>query len=304
MNKGVVLIQSYCDTHEKKEILIKNISEFKSLGVDIVLTSPIQLDSHIYENVDYFIYDSVNPILWDEKRFIHWKLINEGKSRLETIIPDYGWTVFHQIKTAYNFIKDLNYNHVFIACYDLNLNIAVNNSTFICDIINQKTEGYFTHIKNQENGLEFNPGLIFLSLSAKNAKYLINSFSKEEYIFYSSLIAEEYLKLKLKNVDIENIGNVYDHIHYDGNVFNQSPHKDFNIFVDTEKGFRFYYKVNDINIHQLIINKEIIDISNELFFKRNISFDSIYRFGTFVNDEYISLNHLIKPNMKINRIDI
>jgi hypothetical protein len=41
--KKVALIGSYCDTHEKIEVLNKNINIVKNLGVDVIVISPIFL---------------------------------------------------------------------------------------------------------------------------------------------------------------------------------------------------------------------------------------------------------------------
>ena len=97
--KNIVLIQSHCDTEEKLDYLKKNIEKIKKFDLEILLFSHIPLNQEVIGMVDYFVFDKSNPILWDERRHYFWWVDNGYK--LETTIPDYGWTVFNQIKKSY-----------------------------------------------------------------------------------------------------------------------------------------------------------------------------------------------------------
>lgn len=294
MSNGIVLIQSYCDSTQKLQVLKKTVKEFKSLGLDVLLTSPLNIDNFWYEDVDWYIHDHENPIMWDEKRFIHWK--ESGNLRFETVLPDYGWTVYHQIKAGFNVIRNQEYDHVFIANYDLKIDETVR------DIALNKKEGWLTHKKSE---WVFNPGMIFLSLSRKNAEDLIQSFDRSEYSFDTNNIAEFYLGKKLGNIpSLKNIGTVYDHINYDQDIWNQSSSDDFKVFVDSETTVRIYYTILNRNkSHVGVVNENLLQINNsEEFIDFPIKREEIKRCGVFVDGEFYDFFHLFSNDKKINRI--
>lgn len=298
MNKGIILIQSYCDTDEKLNILKTAIGEYKGLGLDVLVTSPLNIDSCWYEDADWFIYDKENPLIWKYKRFIHWRIVNNLK--FERIIPDYGWAAYHQIKTGFNFIKDKDYNQVFIANYDLVIDESIKS------IINNKIEGYTAHHKGDD---VYNPGLVFLSLTKENANKLISSFSINEYVSDTVNFAEIYLKKKISEIpSLKNIGNAHDYIDsvIGDRVWNHSPSQDFEVFVDSETMLRIYCKtLNNHRSQSLVINDTIQALNEgENFINHPIEKDSITRFGVFVDDSYYNLIHLINLNMEINRIKL
>jgi hypothetical protein len=61
--KRIVLINSYCDTQEKIDVLLENLNILKSAGLDKFLYSPILLPNNIIECCTYFMYNKQNPIL-------------------------------------------------------------------------------------------------------------------------------------------------------------------------------------------------------------------------------------------------
>ena len=61
--KKIVLINSYCDSEHKINILNKNIDILKSMNVDIMLYSPIILPDYIYEKCNYFLFIKENKVL-------------------------------------------------------------------------------------------------------------------------------------------------------------------------------------------------------------------------------------------------
>src|SRR5690606_28310757 len=100
MNK-IVLISSYCDTEEKINILNKNIDTIKSLGLDIMLNSPIILPLELITKCDYFFLTKDNPVFtWPERALYTWRklLYNNKTITLTRCFSDYSWAGLYQVK--------------------------------------------------------------------------------------------------------------------------------------------------------------------------------------------------------------
>ena len=118
---NLAIILSHCDTPDKINVLKKQIKRLKDLNIDILLCSHIALEVSIQQEVTYYIYDTDNPILyWPERGCCVWAENMDGKDsvRLESMFPDYGWTVLDQIKKAATFGLPLKYNYYSFINYD------------------------------------------------------------------------------------------------------------------------------------------------------------------------------------------
>jgi hypothetical protein len=71
-SKNVVIIGSYANTQEKVNSLIRNINQFKKLGIDIVLISNYLDSMDIRNLVTHYIYDSENLLLSKDKSPVKW----------------------------------------------------------------------------------------------------------------------------------------------------------------------------------------------------------------------------------------
>lgn len=119
---NLAIIISHCDTPEKTNLLKKQIERLKNLNIDILLYSHLHLETSIQQEVTYYIYDKDNPILyWPERGCLVWFEVMNGKDsvRLERMSPDYGWTVFDQIKKAASFALPLKYDYYSFINYDV-----------------------------------------------------------------------------------------------------------------------------------------------------------------------------------------
>lgn len=301
--KKIALIQSHCNNDEKLNILRENIQKLRDVNLDILLFSHITIPQDIIQSVDYFVYDKSNPILWNERRNINWWA--NSKVRLESSVPDYGWTVFNQIIKSYNVTIDQNYEMYFIVCYDLIID------EFVFDVINNNKVGKYKHVKPKNvnevgvyTDVIFDTSLIFLSLTKDLIEEILSDLSKNEYIENPQWIAEKYLEVVIErnNILIENLGSVGDLFHESESVFNQSKNPNYEIFVDNQDLIKLrYFKKNlEVN-HYLIINNDVITIDNEEFIlDQNI--EHAKSFGVFVDGSYNDLTHLLKSDKKINKV--
>lgn len=295
MGKKIILIQSHCDTEKKINILKDNIDKLLLLNVDILLFTHIDLPAEIVSKVKYYILDRTNPILWEERRHFCWWVNNDVK--LETTVPDYGWTVFNQIIKGYNLIKDEDYDSFFIVCYDLNIDDLVK------EVINNEIYGKFKHIKPKN--VVFNTALIFLSLNKYQFEKIINNLKKEEYINNQKLVAETYLEFLIDkcNLNLTNLGDVTDLIHEHSKVFNDSKNNNYEIFIDTKHKLKFrYIKKKYDKSHYLIINDDVIEIKDN-YFIFNEEIKHIENFGVLIDGQYDDLKSIFNIK-KINNLTI
>ena len=252
--KKIVLIQSHCDTPEKLECLKDNLIKLKKFNVDILVFSHISLPQEILELTDYFIFDKSNPILWEEKRWMHWKNIENLK--LIQINPDYSWTVFNQIIKSGNFALNLNYDYYYIFCYDLLITPIVEDS-----LVNPHPLMSFKHVKPN---VTFDTSLIFAVFDKQNFKNLIPKLVKEEYINHMSMKAEDFFELKLKEFPnyVNNPNTVSDIFHESVNIFNQNLHNNyFKVHLQNTNLFKAYFY--DVNTNFIfVINDQTYNISN------------------------------------------
>ena len=65
--KKIALLNTFCDTPEKIEVIIENARILKSLGVDVMVNSPIHLDSEVVREFDFYfnsLYTSSDIESW------------------------------------------------------------------------------------------------------------------------------------------------------------------------------------------------------------------------------------------------
>lgn len=301
MNKNIVLIQSHCNNEEKKQILLQNILKLKTFEVDILLYSHIPLEEKIISEVDYFIYDNTNPILWEERRHYYWWACD--KYKLETTVPDYGWTVYNQIIGGYNFIKNKNYEYIFGFCYDVI--IDENIEKFFKEPKNQ----IFRHIKPKDvddrgdfRNVIFETSLIFFIFEKNIFDKIINSISLKEYSEHPEWIAEKYFEVKLQelNLYVKPTVDVYDLISESKSVFNLSKNPNYELFIDTEETLKLrFIKKSKKNI-SIIINDKIVNVQEDVFFF-NEEIHELKIIGCFIDDVFEDWKcHLSEK--KVNRI--
>ena len=123
--KKIALISSFCDNTEKLDLLKKNIQKIKSLGVDVMVISPLKLDDEMIDLCDFLIYTKENPVLnWPEKSYFQWwggTMYGEDIT-MTTTCPDYGYAGLVQVKRMADFALSMDYDIFFPMIYDININ--------------------------------------------------------------------------------------------------------------------------------------------------------------------------------------
>lgn len=178
--KKIALISSFCDTEGKVNVLVENINKIRSLGLDVMLMSPLPLDQKIISLCDYYFQTKDNPILdWPNRAMLAWKIVSVGslQVRISRTFPDYGWAGLLQVKQLSSIALQLDYDYFYHMIYDLKIDDTVVegiNSNRECSIYPSRREetiwevGLHFMIFNRNNLEKFYPHITIESYSAKD----------------------------------------------------------------------------------------------------------------------------------------
>ena len=258
--KKLAIIISHCDTDEKRNILRETISKLKKIDLDILLFSHIPVSRDIQDSINYLIIDTSNPILTMNNSHITMNLwlrrIYKGKKiELVFVRPDYGWTVFNQIKKSGIFSKSLDYDYFYLVNYDMDLNdktlkyFQLTETNLLSSSVNTTNDHFF-------------PSIVF------------NGFKREVFFRIADLIkkvdymatlgppihgnAEVYLNTLTSDIDYKKV-EVNDLLSISSldDTFNYSKNDNFKIFFITHfinedlDGMIFAYKNFKIYIYDI-----------------------------------------------------
>jgi len=248
--KRIALISSYCDTEEKLNVLSNNIDLIKSIGVDIMLNSPILIPDGIIKKCDYFFLTKDNPVLsWPVKSSVSWYAFNSyGKDiKLSRALSDFGWANIYQVKKLSEIALTFDYDYFYHIIYDLDI-----NDDIISDMMSDKKCSFF-HFH------EWNVSLHFMIFNRDNLYKFSSSISYDQYINDGN-IAEPWLDNFIKSCDIEYLiedRHINEKIHYYNgiNLFNYSKIPNIHYFItkDSNNTRIYFYHINDyINISTFV----------------------------------------------------
>jgi len=199
--KNLVIILSHCDTERKIKILQDNLESLDMLGLDVMLLSHCPINTDIQKQVNYFVYDESNPLMYLKNGLFHtqsraivsWAEIPFGNDLLSisSFLPDAGWAVFNKIIKAADLGLPLDYDYYTIINYDLDL-----QPSFVKELINldfdgdillswskQKGDDYEEICrKNKTLGMGKGPGLLFSILKKEAFSEIRRTISREEYL--------------------------------------------------------------------------------------------------------------------------
>jgi len=176
--KKIALISTFCDTKEKQNVLKENIIKIKSLGIDIMAISPIEIPYDIIKLCDFFCYTKENPVFdWPEKAYTHWRSLNINGENMKMNItcPDYGYAGLIQIKRMADLALSMDYDMFFPMIYDLDF------TPYVESIFNGNKPNSFFPSKRGDHS--FWPiGLHLISLDREHLTSFKNLITKESYL--------------------------------------------------------------------------------------------------------------------------
>lgn len=264
MNK-IVLISTYCNTEEKQKILEDNIKKIKSIGLDVMIFTPIPLTGYIYDLCDYVIISKENPVLdWPIKATWYWKTFthNNKNIKLNVTIPDYGYANLNQYKRMGSLALEMGYDHFFYMIYD----IIIEDE--IIDVFKNEKSSITFGSKRDHTVWEI--GLHLISFDKNTIKKFIKEITIDNYLNFPEDVFnwfnEFVKKTEIKKSDLL----IKDQIYYDGekDMYNNSPFDLYKCFVhknDLDNFIKLYfYNLNKLrnirlDIDGLIIEKQISD---------------------------------------------
>ena len=124
MMKKIALISSFCNDENKIDVLISNIKKLKEMNFDILLLSPIHLDTEVTKYCDYYFFTKDNPVYnWPFRGWNFWRTFYlDGKhTKISKTVSDYGWASLNQIKQLNAIALNLEYDYYYHLIYDLKI---------------------------------------------------------------------------------------------------------------------------------------------------------------------------------------
>ena len=294
--KKIALVSTYCDTPEKIHVLVEGAKTLKSLGVDVMVNSPLPLESSVTNHFDFYFQTKENPLLqWPERaNTFWWKQINQrGKEIiLHRDIDDYGWAAIYQVKKLSEIALTYDYDIFYHITYDV---IVSNELTQ--DILNNKTNTTYHTINPNDPLDQWNVSPLFISFDKENLIKFLSKIDKDLYIQRYGF-AEDFIELLLEDIPmIKSEFPVEDSITYingcNNDLFNYSQSENYKIFFSNNWTNRFSFVVYDIKEGDLKVvfnDKEIYNIENLV--PQGFETD-VNSFKVIFNNEIIEYNDII-----------
>lgn len=286
--RKIALVSSFCDTQEKLSLLKDNLIKLKSLGLDLLVISPLPLPTEIIEISDYTFFTKENPVLsWPERSFTFWKTVHtsDGWIMIHYNLSDYGWAGLYQVKKLSQIALSYDYDLFYHLIYDLEIDETVINEI-------QTNQKNILHPRiNPKNPDEFwEATLHFMIFDRKTMEDVVSRIDLKTYLDSNGVAEGQALKwakeIPLKISDIP----VKDKIYFweDKDFFDYNGSKDFKFFLsknddttiwigeppiesnlNSDLRILFYDVVSDKKI-KIIVNQN----EYELDLKENVLFNS------------------------------
>lgn len=128
--RKIALISTYCNNQKKIDVLINNIKTLKSLGLDVLIISPLLLPNEVISECDYTFFTKENPVLiWPQRSFTFWRTVycNGSFVTMHRNVSDYGWAALNQIKRLSEIALSYDYDIFYHLIYDLEIDDVVIN---------------------------------------------------------------------------------------------------------------------------------------------------------------------------------
>jgi autotransporter strand-loop-strand O-heptosyltransferase len=280
----LVIIPCYCDTEEKKQMLIDCIESIKKANKKILLTSHYPMDDNIKNMVDYSIYDGDNNILCSKDyveygvAFYYW-YDYENYTLVQPYPYNHSFAVWTLFRNAFSFANSLGYKNAHVVDYDC---IIGSEKYFedVNDLLKSK-DGVFYKFNDKIKDGEPNYLSILFSLNVEVGVKIFNKWkSLKEYctnphgnIIIEIIMAKELIKLGSNHVVFQNsVAKSY------GNILDR--------FSVMQSDLHYEYDDDDIqfNLYSFDENYNILVLKNKRDYSKSFSIN--------VNNKFCELNFL------------
>lgn len=298
--KKLAVISSYCNTQEKKEVLIKNIKTLKENNLDILVISPTQIDV----DCDFLFITKENPILGpDKKAWSYWRICDykDGQIKLNQHMYDYGWASLYQIKKACQIATTFEYQIFYLLIYDL-----IITQEIIDEINTEKCN--ITYPRKNHNGHEIFPATFHFSIFNKELLKKITEKIKFEDYCYNNGFAEDFIEKWCEELEIEKSKLiVQDSINNNSNLtlYNYSTENSYKFFIGENKKKEvliYFYGVNESVELTLNNDTHVINQKEDLIITQ-LKMNEISKIEILCDNKKINYNY-IKDKIIWNEIEI
>jgi len=259
--KKIALLSTFCDTPEKIRVIMENARILRSLGVDVMVNSPIHLDSEVVQEFDFYFKNKENPVLtWPERALATWRIQTNkmGQSiRISRGMKEYGWAALYQIKKLSGIALSYDYDIFYHMNYDILLDEELQN-----EILSESRNKIYPVRDERVQGHVWQGSPLLSSFDKETLQKVEEDITKERYKEYS--IAEDFVYSWVEKFGLTHstyyakdritLGN-------DSEIFSEIVEKDV---LDYSKNpeYKFFWSKGDGNLKFLLWNfKEFEDIS-------------------------------------------
>lgn len=231
--KKLALISTFCDKQIKVDLLHNTILKIKEKGLDVLIYTPINLPSYIYELCDYVIKSKENPVLnWPEKAYWRWiyYITNGKKIQMNITTSDHGYACLNQFKKMGIYGLSMNYDIYYPIIYDLDVN------DLIYELIDKNFQNSFFPSRRGTDLWVI--GLHFASLDSSHLENFVKLIDKKSYLQNLNYDAFDWLHEKVEILDCviqpEFVDELYT-IDNEVNYYNQSLFEDIVFFIQKKE---------------------------------------------------------------------
>jgi hypothetical protein len=229
--KKIALISSFCNDENKINVLISNIKKLKEMNFDILLLSPIHLETEVIKYCDYYFFTKDNPVYnWPFRGWNFWRTfyLDEKHIKISKTVSDYGWASLNQIKQLNAIALNLDYDYYYHLIYDLKIDEG-NTKYFL-----QPNDRLVFPSKRGET--IWNVGLHLMVFNKNYLKIFNDHISEESYnsIQFNESVFDWLYKivniipLKVAESAVEDEIYLYEN----EDIFNYSTENRFKFFID------------------------------------------------------------------------
>jgi len=308
MNKNCFLITSYCNTPKKESALLECVLNIKEMTLDADICVHAHYPLNFIQNqVNYYIYDSSNPVFkYPEKHLFFWRIHEKSKIKMSIVKDDYGYTALQQWKRGVDYLKRLGYDNVIILNYDVIITKKLAKNIIRELDRNDKFEGVLFYFKDNINMVlsafstrsnfldsidinEYSKNLGFaenyLDYKIEKSMLLFSKFTPEQYSsdFYSTMDVEGDKTFKSSGSEIVENNSPFDAFSLEKAKFHIGVKK------DTDEFYLLVFNILEpINIEIFIEEKKSGFISSTSCTKRieYLFYEFAITYGDFLSNEY------------------
>jgi len=191
--KHIVVIGAWCVSDAQEDLLHERVVKAKSLGFDVMLVSHKPIPSRLQQYVDYYVFDSHNPLMYKEDYYkisLDARLwIQSGGLRVDTEAPWlYDYAIWTNIRNALNtdIMKSKDYVHYIE--YDVDIDNDVWLNTLIAPVVGNdlcyiKPNNHHVPYEEMESGV--------FSFSVKKGLEVFSEYKTPEEYYVGRLVATQ-----------------------------------------------------------------------------------------------------------------